>query len=204
MTLSGPFSCPHDLANADPPLPAITPLMNFILGFSFIFFLGTLVEYWVHRAQHAGYLNSKIHANHHRHGKGQGVLGEFLDYVLGTVALMWIGFLVSVEAGIGTVCGGLFYAAFAAYAHQAQHERPMIVFWQRKPVHYLHHRHNSWHSNFGIACGFWDRIFGTFEDHLYPDQSCVPLRSWRDFFSIRWRGFSEPGIRPFRAPKKKS
>jgi sterol desaturase/sphingolipid hydroxylase (fatty acid hydroxylase superfamily) len=74
-----------------------------------------------------------------------------------------VGFLHSFEAGIGFLAGGLFYAAWAAYSHQLQHERPELCFWLRRPVHYLHHHHHLWHHNFGISVSFWDHVFGTYK-----------------------------------------
>ena len=100
--------------------------------------VGTFVEYWAHRIMHAWLLKKK-HAEHHRDGWGQGWLGEFFDYAVGTLIIMPVGFLYSVEAGIGFVAGALAYAAFAAYAHQLQHEKPELCFWMVRPVHYLHH-----------------------------------------------------------------
>src|SRR5438876_12195479 len=96
------------------------------------FFLGILVasfvEYWGHRAMHTILLKKK-HVLHHKEGGAQGWFWEFLDYVLGAGFLLPLGFLWSVEAGIGFAGGALSYAAFSAYSHQLQHERPELCFW---------------------------------------------------------------------------
>jgi sterol desaturase/sphingolipid hydroxylase (fatty acid hydroxylase superfamily) len=144
---------------------------------------GTLVEYWGHRCMHSWLLRKK-HAEHHRDGWGQGWLGEFFDYFVGTVWFMPLGFLYSLEAGIGFAAGGLCYAAFAAYSHQLQHERPELCFWLKRPVHHLHHRHHMWHSNFGISLDLWDRVFGTYKQVEWnPERKPYPLWS---YFQIKW------------------
>src|SRR5262245_52981485 len=109
----------------------------------------SFVEYWIHRLMHVRWLLGQKHAEHHRDGWGQGWLGEFTDYMLGTLVLGWLGFLHSVPAGIGFFLGATAYAAWAAYAHQLQHEAPELVFWMKRPVHYLHHHHHLWRHNFG-------------------------------------------------------
>src|SRR5215204_3316273 len=83
---------------------------------------GTLVEYFVHRLMHGRVLLGKKHAEHHRDGWGQGWLGEFGDYFLPCLPVIWLGFLISVPVGVGWALGGFAYAFLAAYAHQIQHE----------------------------------------------------------------------------------
>lgn len=153
-----------------------------LLAFLIAVPVGTLVEYWVHRFMH-NWLLKKKHAEHHRDGWGQGWLGEFYDYALGTLPLMPAGFLFSVEAGIGFAAGALFYAAFAAYSHQLQHEKPELCFWMSRPVHYLHHHKHMWKTNFGISVDIWDRVFGTYQK---VDWQRPPRGSWWGLFTIHW------------------
>src|SRR5262249_7325709 len=117
-------------------------------AFLIALFVGTLVEYWGHRAMHQ-WLLRKRHANHHREGVGQGWFGESCDYSTGCLPIVPAGFLYSVEAGIGFAAGATLYAAFAAYSHQLQHERPEMCFWLIRPVHYIHHHNHMWKANFG-------------------------------------------------------
>ena len=63
-----------------------------IVAFLIAFTLGTLVEYSVHRLMHNRTLLGKKHAEHHRDGWGQGWLGEFWDYFIGTVPVMAVAF----------------------------------------------------------------------------------------------------------------
>ncbi len=161
-------------------------LLEGTLAFLIALVLGTLVEYLVHRLMHARFLLGQKHAEHHRDGWGQGWLGEFWDYFLGTLALLWMGFLYSVPAGIGWVLGGLAYAALAAYAHQLQHERPELVFWLKRPVHYLHHKHHMWHHNFGISIDFWDRVFGTYKVVEWNPGRRPFQHPLKNFFQIKW------------------
>ena len=161
-------------------------------GFLGAFILGTFVEYLFHRLMHVRFLLGKKHAEHHRDGWGQGFLGEFWDYVLGSMPILAAGvagcvfLLDSWPAGIGFVAGGLAYAILAAYAHQVQHENPELVFWLPRPVHYLHHHHHMWKHNFGILVDFWDRVFGTYQKMEWNPQRKprdFPLKS---FFQIKW------------------
>jgi sterol desaturase/sphingolipid hydroxylase (fatty acid hydroxylase superfamily) len=156
-------------------------LTAFLIAFS----VGTLVEYWGHRAMHSWLLRKK-HAEHHRDGFGQGWLGEFVDYFVGTLFLLWAGFLYSVEAGIGFAAGGVFYAMWAAYSHQLQHEHPDLCFWLRRPVHHLHHEGHMWRTNFGISLSLWDHVFRTYKHVEW--RRARPLREvpLRAYFQIKW------------------
>lgn len=146
----------------------------------------SLVEYWVHRWMHGMLMLGKKHAEHHRDGWGQGWLGEFWDYFLGSLTLIWLGFLYSVPAGIGFAVGATVYVAWSAYSHQIQHENPDLVFWMKQPVHYLHHKHHLWHHNYGIGIDLWDRVFGTYR--VMDWQRGRPLRenTLGSYFQIHW------------------
>jgi len=159
-----------------------------VLVFSFVFAMvfGTLAEYVVHRLMHSGKVLGKKHAKHHQAAHGQGWFGEFLDYFLPSLAILWAGFLFSIPAGIGFAIGGTIYAALAAYSHQIQHERPELTFWLPRPVHHLHHSHKMWNHNFGISVDFWDRVFGTYKRVEWNPEKRpfeYPLSS---FVRIKW------------------
>jgi len=164
----------------------LTDWIEVVVGFTVALLVGTFVEYAVHRLMHLGKILHKRHALHHKSGTGQGWLGEFRDYFFPTLPIMFVGFLYSTAAGLGFAAGGAFYAFFAAYAHQVQHENPELVFWLKKPVHHLHHAHNMWRHNFGISVDFWDHVFRT-----YKEVEWAPERRARDypiaaFFRIHW------------------
>ena len=38
------------------------------------------------------------------------------------------------------------------------------------PTHYVHHKFNMWHYNFGMALDIWDRVFRTYK----------PVPQWRE------------------------
>jgi sterol desaturase/sphingolipid hydroxylase (fatty acid hydroxylase superfamily) len=157
-----------------------------VCAFLAALFVGTFVEYFVHRLMHSRYLLGHKHAEHHRDGWGQGWLGEFRDYLMGVLVILWVGFLYSVPAGVGFAVGGVVYAALAAYAHQLQHERPEMVFWLWRPVHHLHHKHHMWHTNFGILVDFWDRLLGTYKAVDWRPERRPWQYPFRSFFQIRW------------------
>lgn len=161
-------------------------IVHFSAAFITALIVGSLVEYMAHRWMHDGKVLKVRHAKHHRNLEGQGWFGEFKDYAIPGLAILWVGFLFSIPAGIGFALGALAYAAFAAYAHQVQHERPELVFWLPRPVHYLHHRDNMWRHNFGISLDFWDRVFRTYNNvEWQPERRArdYPLRSYVD---ITW------------------
>lgn len=147
---------------------------------------GTLVEYVVHRLMHARWLLGHKHTEHHKDGWGQGWAGEFWDYFLGGLVVMWFGFFYSIPAGIGWIAGVLTYCALAAYAHQLQHERPELCFWLKRPVHYLHHHHQMWRHNFGISVDIWDRVFGTYKAVEWNPLKRPFQHPLRSFFKITW------------------
>jgi sterol desaturase/sphingolipid hydroxylase (fatty acid hydroxylase superfamily) len=147
--------------------------------------VGSFVEYWGHRAMHT-FLLKKKHVLHHKEGGAQGWFWEFLDYVLGAGFILPIGFLHSIEAGISFAGGALTYAAFAAYSHQLQHERPELCFWLVRPVHKIHHGEQMWRHNFGIGVDIWDRVFGTYKKVVW-----VRPKPWREcslwqLLQIKW------------------
>lgn len=138
--------------------------MRLIVCFIFSFLVASFLEYWVHRIMHLSpTFGAKItaHYSHHRSNSTKGFLGDFLDFGLGGL-LMLPAFLISVPIGIMAVLGTLAFAAFASHAHQIQHYNPHKCFWMSVPIHYLHHQHNQWDCNFGLAVDWWDRLFGTY------------------------------------------
>jgi sterol desaturase/sphingolipid hydroxylase (fatty acid hydroxylase superfamily) len=149
--------------------------------------VGSLLEYVGHRLMHKRIVLGKRHIEHHRNNAGQGFAGEFRDYLFALPVVGWMGFLHSVQAGVGFVAGSILFGAIAAYSHQVQHERPELVFWMPRPNHHLHHKHQLWHHNFGISSDVWDRVFGTFRVFEWtPDPAARP-KSIGDFFRITWR-----------------
>jgi sterol desaturase/sphingolipid hydroxylase (fatty acid hydroxylase superfamily) len=162
------------------------PILVVAAAFPIALFVGSLLEYGVHRFMHTGWLLGRKHALHHRDGWGQGFFGELLDYVVGSLPILWLGFLHSIPAGIGFAGGCITYAVLAAYAHQVQHERPELVFWMPRPVHHLHHKHHMWRHNFGILVDVWDRVFGTYQAAEWAPERRPGDRSLRRFFQIKW------------------
>ena len=135
------------------------------------FVLGTLLEYWVHRAMHWGWLFSKRHREHHRDGWGQGFWPELRTYVLPSIPVLVPPYLIDVRTGVAWTTGCVGFAVFASYAHQLQHDSPAACRWMAMPVHYVHHRDQMWRHNFGMAVDWWDRVFRT-----YRTESCDELR----------------------------
>lgn len=158
---------------------------EWLIAFAVALPFSSLVEYWGHRAMHSWLLRRK-HAEHHREQDAQGWLGEFRDYAIGSLPLMFLGFLWSVQAGFGFAAGGVLFAAWAAYNHQIQHENPELCFWLRRPVHYLHHRDKMWKHNFGISTGIWDHVFGTYKPSEWHTQKSPGHAPLSGLLRIRW------------------
>lgn len=158
--------------------------MVFFLAFVISILIASFLEYLFHRFMHK-WLLRKRHADHHADGLAQGWLGEFRDYMMGAIWLLFIGFLHSPEVGWGCFAGGLLFTVWCAYNHQLQHEHPELCVWMPQPVHYTHHHFRMWDANFGIAVDIWDRLFGTYRRvEWHPDRSKpIPLKS---YFRIKW------------------
>ncbi|NEP51364.1 MAG: sterol desaturase family protein [Moorea sp. SIO3C2] len=160
----------------------VTVLIMVVSGLIFASF----VEYWIHRLMHFPHKIGERHRDHHRRNEGQGVLWEFRDYLQGSLIILCPMFFISWSAGIGWFLGGLIYAAFAAYAHQLQHDNPTKCFWMKMPVHYVHHQYNMWHHNFGLGVDWWDHVFRTYQsvEWLTEEELNQPKRG---FLEIRWK-----------------
>jgi sterol desaturase/sphingolipid hydroxylase (fatty acid hydroxylase superfamily) len=148
--------------------------------------VGSLVEYWAHRLMHKRWVLGRRHAEHHRVGTGQGVLGEFRDYLGAVPVIGWLGFLSSVQAGIWFMVGAVLFAAFAAYSHQVNHERPELLFWMPRPLHHQHHAHKLWFHNFAISVDVWDRVFGTYKPIEWRPARRPFDHAMAEFLQVKW------------------
>jgi len=149
------------------------------------FIFSSFVEYWIHRLMHHSPRFGERHRDHHRRNEGQGVVWEFRDYVKGAAIAMLLPFAISLNVGLGWLIGALAFALFSAYAHQLQHENPRKCFWMQMPVHYVHHKYQMWHHNFGLAVDWWDYVFGTYKkvDWLADEDPQVPQRG---YLELQW------------------
>jgi len=163
-----------------------------VLAFLAALAIGSFFEYVVHRLMHLRWVLGQRHLQHHIRGWGQGVLGEFRDYLYGLPVVGWFGFLHSVPAGIGFAAGTFVYAFFAGYSHQLNHERPELVFWLPRPVHHLHHERRLWKHNFGISVDIWDRVFGTYLAVEWKPERRPFEYALREFGQIWWRKYNGP------------
>ncbi|EDX83346.1 hypothetical protein S7335_526 [Synechococcus sp. PCC 7335] len=168
-----------------------TILLTLVTGsFLLAFILASLAEYWAHRLMHTMPHLCPSHIEHHQLNTGQGVLGEFRDYVLPGLPFVGLICLLLWKIGLGMVglshaLGALFYAAFAAYSHQLQHDNPAKCAWMIMPVHYVHHQYDQWHHNFGIAVDWWDRIFATYKPVEWSS-TIGKDKSNKGFLQVRW------------------
>lgn len=163
----------------------ISQQLYYTAWFSVAFLFSSLVEYWVHRLMHLFPRIGKVHVRHHQENTGQGFLQELCDYVLPTSPMMATPFLFSWQIGVSCTLGGLVYTIFAAYAHQLQHDNPIKCNWMEMPVHYVHHKYDQWHRNFGLAVDWWDRVFGTYQRQGWLTSTELSQPS-RGYLHIKW------------------
>lgn len=159
--------------------------MNSILSFLAALAVSSFIEYAVHRLMHAGVLLHARHAAHHRDGWGQGFWPELRDYLAPGLLLILPGWLLGAAVGTGWTLGCVVSASFMAYAHQLQHDNPLACRWMRIPVHYVHHRDQMWHHNFGLAFDWWDRLLGTYKVVTFGDEF-PPEERGRGPLDIQW------------------
>jgi sterol desaturase/sphingolipid hydroxylase (fatty acid hydroxylase superfamily) len=162
-------------------------MIEFVGAASAAFILGTLGEYFVHRAMHWGLLYPEGHRWHHESNEPRTFAHDLWDYGTGAAALGWLGFLVSTASGFGWILGALTYTVLASYAHQIQHANPGLVFWMKRPVHRLHHAGNLTTGNYGILVDWWDRLFGTYVAIELPYAMPARGERLRAYLAIPWR-----------------
>lgn len=150
------------------------------------FIFASFVEYWMHRAMHKFPKTFKTHTQHHAKNTGQGVFWEFISYLKGSFLAMLVPFLYSAQAGFAWSLGAIIYAAFASYAHQVQHDNPKYCVWMKMPVHYVHHKYNQWHHNFGLGVDWWDFVFGTYQPVPGEVKSEEKLPA-SGYLQVKWR-----------------
>ncbi len=152
--------------------------------------LASLAEYGIHILMHRRILLGRTHRNHHREPDGETWFKQFAYYALGAVlplaAVGGASWAAGVPAvGAGVAAGVLAWAAWVAYAHTLQHERPELVFWMPRPVHHLHHKHEMSRHNFGLSVDWWDRAFGTYKVMPWNPERPGRRSAW-DLVRIRW------------------
>jgi sterol desaturase/sphingolipid hydroxylase (fatty acid hydroxylase superfamily) len=134
-----------------------------IIVFSILAFIfASFLEYWLHRLMHIWPWFGNRFTSHNKHHQNQNakLLGDFKDYSMVAIIFFPI-FFISYEAAIGSILGGVVFAAFASYSHHLQHQTPTKYILMKVPVHYLHHNY-SCRYNFGLSVDWWDRVFGTY------------------------------------------
>ena len=85
--------------------------------------LGTLAEYFIHRAMHWGFIYPEGHWWHHESNESRTFLIDVLDYGTGAAIFCWVGFVVSIPAGIGWVVGAFAYVALERVRHRQNQKR---------------------------------------------------------------------------------
>lgn len=158
--------------------------MTVLVSFLAAVLVASFLEYAVHRLMHAGVLLHARHAAHHRDGFGQGVWPELRGYLVPGTPVLLLPWALGAPIGVGWTLGVVLSAAFMAYAHQLQHDNPRACRWMRIPIHYVHHRDQMWHHNFGMAFDVWDRLLGTYKAVPFGDECEAEERGP---FALRWR-----------------
>ena len=136
-----------------------------------IFAAYELVNYWYHRGAHQwGWLwKASGHGTHHAF-KHLTALNTMANHPLEALFLMLprmlVGFLLGGEE-VGLAVGSLFaVTVFMAHCNLELNSKVIGWFFTTNRYHIHHHsmvREES-NTNYGCACIFWDRVFGTFSD----------------------------------------
>ena len=164
------------------------PLVSFLAALV----ASSFVEYAVHRLMHAGLVLHARHVAHHKDGWGQGFWPELRDYLVPGLLLILPPWLLGAGIGLGWTLGCVLFATCMAYAHQLQHDNAIACRWMHIPVHYVHHRDQMWHHNFGMTLDWWDRLFGTYKVVPFGDEFTAEDRR-RGPWAIHWlRNDAEP------------
>jgi len=142
-------------------------------AFGLALFLGTLVEYWAHRAMHEwGFFYERHWAHHKANHAREWLWDAFFYYPPMALPLILLGYLGGWWFFLGWALGGLVYAFVMSLAHMVQHHHPRRVFWMRYPIHYLHHRFHKGRNNYGVVTCWWDRLFGTYHVPRFYVREC--------------------------------
>ncbi|WP_196504079.1 sterol desaturase family protein [Aestuariivirga litoralis] len=135
----------------------------------------TLAEYVLHRyALHHLPWFSDQHTAHHEAPRAMiaspTVFSFAFFYAFGFVPV-WLlfGFYISLGWFAGFLTGYVMFGAVHEMVHHSQNQWAIMRYWKR--LHAIHHHGNS-DRNFGVITGFWDHVFGTYENKLRR----VPLR----------------------------
>jgi sterol desaturase/sphingolipid hydroxylase (fatty acid hydroxylase superfamily) len=169
----------------------VESILMAIGGLIAAFIAASFVEWIVHVLMHRKILLGKVHRDHHMSGVGDGWFREFLYYTGAAIpgSILFLGTASYTGwwwLGGGMAAGSFLYAAFAAYAHQVQHERPELVFWMHPPVHTVHHKYEMYRRNFGIGVDVWDKLFGTYQYVEWQRDPAKQRRRFSDLLKIRW------------------
>lgn len=153
-------------------------------------FIGSQTEYWVHIFMHKRILLGHSHIFHHEEPWDEHFFQQYKYYLLGWAPMSGafiLGFWAAgyLLVGLGIAAGGFLWATWVAYAHTLQHEKPELVFWMRRPIHYIHHTHHLPGYNFGLSVDWWDHVFGTYKAMPW---TCAPRPRWwgLHLLSIHW------------------
>lgn len=144
-------------------------MIGALLGFVASLFMGTLVEYWLHRGIHHRFFRwappYRTHRAHHQTGNNQPLRTELTDYLAVAAACAPFGTLGGWAFFGGWVVGCFSYALFVSVVHNLSHRRGNIY-------HAFHHEYPKY--NFGVATLVWDRVFKTYKD---PKALALPVKT---------------------------
>ena len=129
----------------------------------------TLAEYLLHRfVLHRWPYFSDFHKAHHDEPRAMiGAPAVFSMLIFTLSIFLPVFFLSSAGSAFAVFAGFLSgYLAFAA-VHEAVHhsESQRLPLRHFKKLHAIHH-HGDTSKNFGVLTGFWDQVFGTYEDKV--------------------------------------
>lgn len=143
--------------------------MEALLGLVASVFVGTLVEYGLHRGIHHRFFRwappYRTHRAHHQTGNIQPLRSELTDYLAVAAICSPFGMLGGWMFFGGWVVGCFAYALLVSVVHHFSHQR-------NSAFHAFHHEYPKY--NFGVATSIWDRAFKTYRK---PEALALPEKT---------------------------
>jgi len=143
----------------------------FVIALVVAVFVGTFLEYLMHRAMHEWGFFHRQHWRHHQENHADHWIWDMFTLygpisipfiLMGLPMALWSWWLF-----LGWAAGGVLYVFVFSLCHFIQHSYPRSVFWMKTPIHHLHHRFDKGRNNYGVTVDWWDKVFGTYKkvDH---------------------------------------
>lgn len=127
----------------------------------FGYLLGTLAEYWVHRALHVVPFLKQWHQKHHDDPSDYTVGGSWLAHaiILSTIFVV-LGAALSLWVALGFMVWYGVYSSLHYYSHHISAAKRHLIDWFQD-THIEHHVTPD--KNYSVSAPWWDMVFRTYK-----------------------------------------